>query len=154
MTIILSEEKGIFQHDIYSWQVLKDDLVQLSQNTDISEDIDKTLTDWLEVTTSEQRKIVIDAVFELFYSTEANTFADMSKNFSNNLPKILKKYGEIAKEDKEIITNMIKIIVGTYINIFREREKNKLQAIKEDYAYRSKLKMDELNKKYMKFFKK
>ena len=154
MTIILSEEKGILQHDIYSWQVLKDDLIQLSQNTDISEDIDKTLTDWLELTTSEQRKIVIDAVFELFYSTDAKTFAEMSKNFSNNLPKVLKKYGEIAKEDKESITNMIKLIVGTYINIFKEREKAKLESIKEDYAYRSKLKMDEFNNKYMNLFKK
>lgn len=154
MTIILSIEKGILQHDIYSWQVLKDDLIQLSQNTDISEDIDKTLTDWLEVTTNEQRKIVVDAVFELFYSTDAKTFGEMSKNFSNNLPKVLKKYGEIAKEDKEVITNMIKIIVTTYINIFKEREKAKLESIKEDYAYRSRLKMNEWNKKYFSIFKK
>ena len=152
-TIILSVEKGILQHDIYSWQVLKDDFILLSQNTDISEDIDKTLTDWLEVTTNEQRKIVVDAIFELFYSTDSKTFGDMSKNFSKNLPIILKKYGEIAKEDKEVITNMIKIVVSIYINIFKEREKAKLEAIKEDYAYRSKLKIDEWNKKYLNKFK-
>ena len=150
MTVILSNEKGILQHDIYSWQVLKDDLIHLNKNTEISEDIDKTLTDWLEETTNEQRKIVIDAVFELFYSTESNTFGEMSKNFSKNLPIILKKYGEIAKEDKDIIINMIKLIVSTYISIFKEREKMKLESIKNDYTYRSKMKLDEWNKKFLK----
>lgn len=147
MTTVLSSEKGILQHDIFSWQVLKDDIIQLRSGTEISDDIDKTLTDWLEVTTSEQRKIVIDAIFELFYSTEAITFAEMSKNLSKNLPIILKKYGELAKEDKDTITNMIKIIVTCYINIFKQRELSKLESIKNEYLLKNKLKLNEWNKK-------
>lgn len=148
MTISWSLEKGILQHDIFSWQVLKDDLIKLEKNTEISEDIDKTISDWLEITTPEQRKIVVDAVFDLFYSTESTSFGEMSRNLSTNLPKILKKYGEIAKEDKEMITKMIKLIVSSYINIVRERETIKLDNIKEEYKNKSKIKIKEWDKKY------
>ena len=149
MTITFSLEKGILQHDIYSWQVLKDDLIRSEKNTDISEDIDKTMTEWIELTTNEQRKIVIDAIFELFYSTDSETFGEMSKNISTNLPKVLKKYGEIAKEDKEMIKQMIKIIATSYINIFSQREKSKLNDIKKDYISKAKLNMEILDKKYL-----
>ena len=41
ITIILSMEKSIWQHDIYSWQVLKDDLIKVEKNTNTSENIDR-----------------------------------------------------------------------------------------------------------------
>lgn len=121
ITISYSLEKGIFQHDIYSWQVLKDDLIRLEKNTKTSETIDKTLTDWLDTTTVAQRKIFIDAVFELFYSTDANTFGDISKSLSTNIPKIIKKYGEISPEDKKIISKMIRLMAVSYFNILKNR---------------------------------
>ena len=132
-TIVLSTEKGILQHDIYSWQILKNDLIKVEKNTNISENIDKTLTDWLENTTNEQRKIFIDAVFELFYSTEADTFIEIYNNLRESIPKILKKYREISEEDKKIITDMIKIIVKSYINNVKEQETIKFNNKKEEY---------------------
>ena len=146
ITISLSNEKGIFQHDIYSWQVIKDNLIKLNHNTEISENIDKTLTDWLENTTAEQRRIFVDTVFEIFYSTDANTFGDISKNLSTNISKMLKKYGEISTEDKKVITNMIKIIVTSYINIITKKEITKLNNMKEEYINKSKDKLRKFKK--------
>ena len=150
MKIVLSNEKGIFQHDIYSWQVERDDLIQLNQNTETSENIDQTLTDWLETTTAEQRKIFVDTVFELFYSTDANTFGEISKNLSENIPKMLRKYGEISTEDKRVITNMVKILATSYIHIIRKKEIMKLDNMKEEYRNKSKVKLQEMDMKYFK----
>jgi len=125
MTIVLSTEKGILQHDIYSWQVLKDDLIRLEKNTDISENIDKTLTDWLETTTIKQRKIFVDVVFDLLYSTDANTFGEIYKNLPINITKILRKYSQISTEDKKTIAKMIKIMMTCYMNIIKKRESTK-----------------------------
>lgn len=128
-TVVLSTEKGILQHDIFSWQVLKDDLIKLEKNTEKSEDIDRTLTEWLKTTTAEQRKLFIDLVFELFYSTDANTFIEFSENFSDNLPKILKKYGEISAKDKKIITKMLKLMMLSYMNIIKEKTTVKIDKL-------------------------
>lgn len=138
MTIALSTEKGILQHDIYSWQVLKDDLIRLEKNTKASEDIDRTLTDWLETSTIEQRKVFIDLVFELFYSTDVDTFGELSKNFSTNMPKILKKYSEISSEDKKVMVDMIKILMSSYMNILKEKGSIKFETMKDKYIIKSK----------------
>lgn len=149
MTIVFSNEKAIWQHDIYSWQVLRDDIVKAEKNTNISENIDKTLTDWLETTTNEQRKIFIDAIFELFYSTEANTFGEISSNLKENIPKILKKYREISIDDKKMITKMIKIITTSYIDIIKEQETMKFDNMKTQYISKSKKKVEEFDIKYL-----
>ena len=147
MTVVLSTEKGILQHDIFSWEVLKDDMIRLEKNTDSSEDIDKTITTWLEDTTYEQRKAFIDGIFDLFYSTEANSFGEMSKNLSTNLPIVMKKYNAFSKEEKETITEMIKKAGALYWENISTREKGKLNLIKEEYKAKGKEKIREIEAK-------
>lgn len=113
--VVLSTERGIYQHDIFSWQVMGTDLIYSAELTNTSDTMNKTVTNWLESTTNDQRKIFFDTVFELFYSTEAQTFKEMSKHLSKNLPKIIKHYGEISSEDKKMITDMVKLFTITYV---------------------------------------
>ncbi len=145
--ISLSNEKGIFQHDIYSWQVLKDDLIELNQNTETSENIDKTLSNWLENTSAEQRKIFIDTVFELFYSTDANTFGEISENLSANILKMLKKYRKLSANDKKTISKMIKILINSYFKIVKEKKITKLGNLREQYINKGKLKLQKFDEK-------
>ena len=128
--IVFSTEKGIYQHDLYSWQVLKDDLIDTKENTKKSEDIHKMVVDWLENTTNEQRKIFICTVFELFYSTEAQSFGEISKSLTTSLPRILKKYGELNKEDKDVLIKMIKLFAKIYWGMVKERESLKFENYK------------------------
>ena len=93
---------------------------------------------------------MIDSVFEILYTTEAITFGDITNNLPTSIPKILKKYGELSKGDKENITNMIKIIINSYRNVVKERENNKRDNLKIKY----KQKLEELDKKYKKRLKK
>ena len=143
ITISLSKEKGIYQHDLYSWQVDKTDMIKSEENTSVSEDFNKLGDEWLETTTPEQRKIFIDAVFELFYSTDANTFGEMKKSLSTNISKILKKYRELDEKDRQIITEMIKIFTSSYLGIVKEKGATKFENTKE-----------ELNEKYNSLMKK
>ena len=131
--VVESIEKGIMQHDIYSWQVLKDDLIKLERLTDTSEVINKTLTDWLENTTPEQRKAFMDGVFELFYSTKANTFGEISKNLSANIRIIFKTYQNITEEEKKTITEMLKLFAKAYFSVVKDVQSNKFELMKEHY---------------------
>lgn len=128
--VVYSIENGIYQHDLFSWQVLRDDVINIEQNTQKSEEIHKMVADWLENTTNEQRKIFFCTVFELFYSTEAKTFGEISKSLTTSLPRILKKYGELEKGDKEVLIKMIKLFAKIYWGMFKERESLKLENYK------------------------
>lgn len=125
--ISLSNEKGFYQHNIYSWQVLKTDLVFSETHTKNSEIMNKTVVSWLENTTPEQRKICVDTIFEILYSTEADTFKDLSKNLAKSLPVIMKKYDEISKEDRKMMTNVILEFVKIYVNLSLNNEKNEVK---------------------------
>ena len=121
--ISLSTEKGIYQHDIYSWQVIGTDMIYSAELTNTSETMNKTITNWLENTTNDQRKMFVDTVFDLFYSTEAKTFGEMSKNISTNLPIIYKKYEEMPLEDKKMAIDMAKLFMRTYFKELFGKEK-------------------------------
>lgn len=126
-SVVLSNEKGILQHDIYSWQVLGTKLIYSAKLTKASEIMNSAVTSWLTNTSSEQRKIFIDTIFELFYSTDANTFKEISKNLMGNLSVILKKYGQISKEDRKTITTIIKLFVKGYFNETLTLEKSQIE---------------------------
>ena len=121
-TIVLSTEKGLYQHDIFSWQVLKDTPVKAKGITKNSEKINKTITKWLENTEPEQRKIFIDTIFNLLYSTGSKTIGDFANNLNNNIPLMLKKYNTVSKKDKKVLTDMIKMLVSIYINTDRNKK--------------------------------
>ena len=145
-TISLSIEKGIYQHDIYSWQVLGDNLIKSESLTDASETFNKALTEWLENTTNEQRKIFFDGIFEVIYSTEADRFKDIQKNLTENMGKIYKTYREISEEDRKTITDMIKLFVKDYFETVKNKQTSKFDALKEHYISESKKKIEELSK--------
>ncbi len=148
-TIVLSLEKGILEHDIFSWQVFKDDVIKLAKNTDMSETIDKTLTDWVENTTDKQREVLIDAIFEVFYATDANSFKEIVDNLKDNIPKIMKKYGEIPEDDKKVVGEMLKKIIKSNMHIMKEESAFKLNNLKKEYLAKGKSVLEELDKKYL-----
>ena len=127
MSIINSVAKGILQHDIFSWEVLKDDLVRIDKTTEISTDIDKTITKWFEDTTNEQRKIVVNTIFDVLFSTKSETFPEMYSNLSKTLPVILKNYNKVSKEDKEMINKTVKKLLEIYWDVRTNREKKKIK---------------------------
>lgn len=126
--IVHSIEKGLYQHDIYSWQVLKDDVVKVDTLEDTSEIINNTMREWLKQTTPSQRKIFFDTVFELFYSTSATTFKELSSAWTQNGMQILKKYKELSEEDKQAISQMLKEFAKAYLITMKENQKQKIQS--------------------------
>ena len=145
-TISLSIEKGIYQHDIYSWQVLGNELIKSEGLTNASEIFSKTLTEWLESTTNEQRKIFFDGIFEVIYSTEADRFKDIQKNISANISKIYKTYKGISEEDRKTITDMIKLFLKDYFETIKVQQTTKFDTLKEHYINESRKKIEELSK--------
>ena len=72
-TVILSDQEGLFQHDLYSWQVLGADFIQLEEVDADSRIIDRTLKSWLASLTREQREAAADTLYQLLSSGDAKT---------------------------------------------------------------------------------
>ena len=126
ITVVLSNEKGLYQHDIYSWEIKKDMIVR-SSLTNSSEFAHKTIKKWLVNTTPQNRKVFVDGIFDLLYSSNSESFRELSKNWTKDIPNMLSAYSEISKEDKKVIGNMLKEFSRASSNIFKEESKAKLE---------------------------
>lgn len=123
--IVKSDNKGINQHDVYSWEVIKDRFANDSI-TDSSEFINQSITQWLLNTDSKSREIFVDGIFDLFYSSNSDSFRQLSKSWINDIPNMMKTYKDISKEDKKVISEMIKQFGKSSVNVFKKESKEKI----------------------------
>lgn len=119
--IVESIEKRIYQHDIYSWQVLRDKPIVVDDVTESSNRMNRAVQEWLIGTTPQQRKIFIDSICEVLYENEVTSTIDLQSTLFKKAPQLIKAYKEISDDDKKAIMENVKQFVKSYI----EARKNK-----------------------------
>lgn len=123
-TVLESTQKGIMQHDLYSWQLLGNKFIHLDEVTNGSEFVDKTIKGWLIDVEPKQREQVIDVLFEILNNTDAQTLTALKANWFVNAKIILKTYKNIDEETKEIISQTLYALFKiAKDNIFEELPK-------------------------------
>ena len=123
-TVIESTQKGIMQHDLYSWQLLGKEFITLEEVTDGSEFIDKTIKGWLENVEPAKREQVIDVVFEILNATDAQTMKELKANWFLNAKTILTSYKNIDNDTKDMIWQTLNALFKiAKNNIFEELPK-------------------------------
>ena len=115
-TIVQSVQKGIMQHDLYSWQLEGKKLVSLAEVTNGSQFIDKTIKQWLKEIDPKQREIVVDAIFEIINTTNANSFKDIREKLFTDVRIMLKKYQSLDDESKKMIMEFFQTLMKTAKN--------------------------------------
>ncbi len=121
--IVLSTAKGIYQHDIHSWQVEGTKVLTVEKLTENSDAIKQTLREYLKNTTPEQRKIFVGIVYDIIESTNVTTFKEFSKVWVKKLPTIFKAYKNVSEEDKKMMTQMIFEFFKTGTQVMKENKK-------------------------------
>ncbi|MDD3394109.1 MAG: DUF2974 domain-containing protein [Anaerotignum sp.] len=99
-TVVRSAEKGLLQHDPYSWEILGADFVRLEDVSKESKFWDKTLKSWLNSLSQQKREKFVDALFELLstnYTDELGVLDLSPKNVYRSL-QTLKDEDEETKK--------------------------------------------------------
>ena len=120
-TIVESTQKGIMQHDIYSWQVQAKDLIKISELTNESKTVNKIVKEWLNNTTQEQRENFINTLYQIIGTTEAKTMSEFSSQWFKNIKKAIKTYKNMKQEDKKQIEEMIKLTLNAIITCLKNK---------------------------------
>lgn len=118
--IIYSIQKGIMQHDIYSWQVDGMNLVRIPELTNDSQFVNKVVREWLQNTTSKQRENFVNVIYDILVTTEAKNFTDFGIDRLKKIKTIIKSYKNIEKEDKKEIEVMIKLLLKSAITTIKD----------------------------------
>ena len=74
--VIRSNEKGIMQHEPYSWELIGADFVKEKDLTEKSYFLDSTVTRWMEGLTEEQRESFIDTIYAAVAAAPVDHFGE------------------------------------------------------------------------------
>ena len=89
-TIVRSTQvNGVFQHDVYSWEIAGRQFVRLEHVTSVSRWIELTLQDWITRMTQEERKCLVDTLYDIARETDAKTLTELGKNWPESMTRVL-----------------------------------------------------------------
>lgn len=115
VTVVTSTEKNIYQHDIYSWQLIAKKFNKQKKPNQKSEIVYKSLRKYLQETEATNRKKVVDLIFKIFLDSDFETFAEIGENKAENVIKIIGQVRELKKEDRDLIIKMLSELAKIYI---------------------------------------
>ena len=110
--IVKSTQVGIYQHDLYSWQLIGNKFIEMEDVTGESEFIDKTLKSMLKEVDEEQREKFWMTMFEILSSTNAETLKQIRENWFSNSKVIFETYKNLDDESKQIINTTLKSLLS------------------------------------------
>lgn len=112
LEVVASDAKGIMQHAANSWQVDDTKLLRTKKST-VSDNLDKAISNWLDHYNLEERELIIEQVFNLFYKCGLKNVHDLTDNHLKGLFEVLKASKELDNETKVVILNCLKLLSTT-----------------------------------------
>ena len=109
--IIKSSERGILEHDPFSWIVKGNNFIILKNLSDGTAFTNKVINDFLNSLSKKEREIFIDSLFTVLKSTGLTTLDEISKNFIIKLPNILIAIYKLDDVNKKYILKTIKALI-------------------------------------------
>lgn len=110
-TIVKSSYIGLFQHDLYSWEVMGSNFITLQTITPASVFMDSTIKSWLEKMNEEQRSIFIESLYNIISATNAKTFSELTDKWYNKAATMLKMYISMDDEMRKMISYALSSLV-------------------------------------------
>jgi hypothetical protein len=110
-TVVESVQKGLMQHDLFSWKVVYNDFVRLDQVDSSSKFIDKTMKDWLGSLNPEQRKELVNHVYDIFTSTNTLTLQELTSQWLKSAAAMIKTMSNMDESTKKNLSKIFSILV-------------------------------------------
>ena len=110
--LIKSNQNGIMQHCLYSWEVMGSDLIQAENATTGSRFINKTLREWLSAQDNNSRELFIETLYHILNTADVKSVNDFEKNWVSSAGKVLKSFSNVDEGTKKMITKSIFRFLG------------------------------------------
>jgi len=102
-TVIKSSQSGLLQHDLYSWQMTHNNMVQVDHITAGSRFVDKTLKDWIGSLDNESREQFLSALYGILSASGAKTIPEFESDWFNAAVRMIKSIGKIDSSTRDLV---------------------------------------------------
>ena len=109
--VIRSSTMGIMQHSMYTWQIEEDKLVFADKLSAGSQYIDRTMSEWFNVATEEQREAFVTTFFGILENAEIETLADFQKLKFKDIIGMIGEFKSCDEETSRMLEGMMKSLI-------------------------------------------
>lgn len=110
--VIESSQKGILQHDGFSWQIMGPSFIHKKEISNRAKVLNATLDKWIFNMDEEKRNAVIEDFFSVLEATGAYTLTELQKGGLANIRIMLAKVNDLNPETKESVEELIRNLIG------------------------------------------
>lgn len=129
--VVESTEKGLNQHNVYSWKVRRTELKRLEQTEESSEVAYHTIRNVLNMTSPEQRHQYVDTVFDLLSVKDVVDLSDLGDNLSRVGTNVLKTLSKLPADEWDDVQDINAALVKAYLEAMREVHMDKLPDVSD-----------------------
>ncbi len=107
-TIIKSSKMGLLQHDQFTWEIESDHFICIDKLTKDAKFADKTLTDWLNQISEEDRERFVDALYGVLTANNLTSIDDFKADWQTAIPATLHALSQLDGDTKKFILHTLK----------------------------------------------
>ena len=124
-TVVDSSQKGLMQHDGFSWQVLGSSFIKLREMTCKTCLTNLGLRDWLRDLPVEKRSAFVEALFQVLTASGAKTLTDLKADSLKGVAAMVKATKDLDKETRDGLLEFMALL-------FKGNLRLTLEGIQED----------------------
>lgn len=131
LDVVHSTASGMMQHDGFSWEVLGNAFVRLSEFSREGKVMDETIDRWTESLSPQQREAFANAVYEILTATGAKTLSDLRGEKFTAAAAIVKTYTTLDRDTRHALSAALRSLVEIGAqSIAQDISENELERIK------------------------
>ena len=108
--VVDSTQKGLMQHDGFSWEVLGGGFVKLEEVSRLGRLNDRVLKDWVRNMPVAQRERFVDGLFEVLTASGAETLTDLKEESLKAAGAMVKAMKDMEKETRDALIYAVKVL--------------------------------------------
>jgi len=106
--VVSSTQIGLFQHDMFSWQVLGEDFVYVDDISSSSTTVEHTMKEFIASMTIEERKKFVEALFYVFEETGAKTLSQLK---IRDVAAILRRMSKEDHDNRKVLSQALRMLL-------------------------------------------
>lgn len=115
--VVRSNERGMMQHDAFSWQVCADAFVEVPDVSASSRYFNKSLNEWLAGMSVDQRERAVDALFSVLEASEQKGLLGLMDAGPKSIRAMIGTFAGLSDEDRKHLLEAATLLIRVSLSI-------------------------------------
>lgn len=124
--VVKSSQTGIMQHDAITWEVLGNRFVTVNNISGRSRLLEAALKSWIDKLDNKEREQFVETLYKVFDEVGVKNLTDLSRDKLKKMREIMKAFGSMAPENREVLWRTVKILFQESNRIIRSWRRSSL----------------------------